>query len=344
MRRWRTLFASKGGAKTLKELRNFLLTVMLAAVLLYTADAALPQWEIHENVLKFMLWVQTGKWADPDLAPKTAAPVIPTLPPAREVLTQETLLSVMELTEADAKALEVRNNSGYEVDIPTLLQQPLDWNLYADTPTVLILHTHGTESYRNTEGYLEDSAYRTLDEDYNVISVGQLLAQELEAAGIRVIHDRSAYDYPSYNGSYNQARKAVESHLQENPSLCLVIDVHRDAMVDDSGNQIGYTAQTQLGTAAQLMLVAGTDAGGLEYPNWQENLALAAKLHAALERESPGICRPLSIRTGRYNQDLFSNMVLIEVGAAGNTRQEALISAKILAQAIVRLAGGTACE
>ena len=52
----------------------------------------------------------------------------------------------------------------------------------------------------------------------------------------------------------------------------------------------------------------------------------------------------MSIRTGRFNQDLFSNMVLIEVGAAGNTRQEALLSAQILAQAIAQLAYGTVYE
>lgn len=333
-----------GGVSTFKKLIHVFITAVLALALIYGADKALPQWKIQENVLTFLFWTQTGTWADPDLLPTPTAPVIPTMPPVREVALQQTRPTPLVLTKEDSESLPVRNGSGYDVDVDALLQQPLCWNLREEAPTVLILHTHGTESYRNTEGYPEDSAYRTLDENYNMISVGDFLTQCLEEAGIRVIHDRTAYDYPSYSGSYNQARGAVERHLQENPSLQLVIDVHRDAMADSDGNQIGYTYQTEAGTAAQLMLVAGTGGAGLSYPNWEENLSVAAKLQAALQRQCPGICRPMSIRTGRFNQDLFSNMVLIEVGAAGNTRQEALLSAQILAQAIAQLAYGTVYE
>ena len=64
------------------------------------------------------------------------------------------------------------------------------------------------------------------------------------------------------------------------------------------------------------------------------------RLQAVLERQCPGACRPLSLRTGRYNQDLFSNMLLIEMGAAGNTRQQALLAAEELADAIIAMAEG----
>lgn len=320
--------------------------MVLFGLLLQLAGAVLPEeLAFEEHVLAVSLWLHTGKWIDPAQMTEPPVPVIPTLPPPRQVaVQQEEIPSPMVLTRGDAQAVELRNSTGYDIDVEELLQKPLNWDLQGESPTVLILHTHGTESYRNTENYPEDSAYRTLDEQYNVISIGEKLAACLEEAGIRVIHDRTAYDYPSYNGSYNQARSAVQKHLQENPTLCLVVDVHRDATADSGGNQIGYTAETEIGTAARLMLVAGTDAGGLNYPNWEENLAVAVKLHAALERNCPGICRPLSIRPGRFNQDLFSNMVLVEVGAAGNTRQEALLSAQILAQGIAQLAYGSVYE
>ena len=84
----------------------------------------------------------------------------------------------------------------------------------------------------------------------------------------------------------------------------------------------------------------GTDAGGYPHAAWQENLSLAAKLQVTLERTYPGICRPMQLRTSRFNQDLSPGALLVEVGAAGNTRQEALLSARILADAIIELAHG----
>lgn len=244
-------------------------------------------------------------------------------------------------TAVDAQRVELRNTSGYTVDVEALLEEHLTWNLTQDGPAVLILHTHGSESYTKTEAYTESSSYRTLDENYNVVSIGDRLAQCLEAGGIQVIHDRTLHDQPSYNGSYNHARAAIEQYLSQYPSIRMVLDIHRDAAVDSAGNQINYTVDVSGGKAAQLMLVMGTDAGGFVHPDWQENLALAVKLHAGLEKRCPGICRPIQLRTSRFNQDLSAGMVLVEVGAAGNTRQEALRAAEVLAQGIIALAYGT---
>ena len=71
---------------------------------------------------------------------------------------------------------------------------------------------------------------------------------------------------------------------------------------------------------------------------------MAVKLHAQLEKEAAGICRPISFRRQRFNQDLSSGAVIVEVGAAGNTRQEALRAAEVLAKSIGALAHGTAGE
>lgn len=244
-------------------------------------------------------------------------------------------------TAADAALVEIQNTSGYSVDVVAHLEQALTWELTQDAPTVLILHTHGSESYTKTEDYTESAKYRTLDEKYNMVSVGDRLAQQLEAGGIQVVHDRTLHDQPSYNGSYNHAREAIVQYLSQYPTIRMVLDIHRDAAQDASGNQIGYTVDTENGSAAKLMLVMGTDAGGFTHPNWQENLALAVKLHAGLEKNYSGICRPMQLRTSRFNQDLCPGALLVEVGAAGNTRQEALLAADILAQQIIELAHGT---
>ena len=230
-------------------------------------------------------------------------------------------------------------NSANAIDVEQLLKVPLQWELTGDAATVLILHTHATESYTRTEEYAESSEYRTLDEGFNMVSVGEHLAKCLESSGIGVIHDRQLHDYPSYNGAYEQSRKTMQEHLQQTPSAALVLDLHRDAMVDSMGNQIGYTVETDAGEAAKVMLVVGQ-----WNDNWQENMALAVKLHARLEQICPGICRPISIRGSRFNQDLSPGALLIEVGAAGNTRQEALRATEILAEAITSLSNGAVYE
>lgn len=244
-------------------------------------------------------------------------------------------------TATDLDRVEMDYDCDYAPDLQTLLLQPLDWDLMADEPTVLILHTHTTESYTRSEGedYEESSDYRTLDERYNMLSIGDAVTEKLEAAGIAVVHDRGLHDYPSYNGSYADAREAMEEYLAQYPSIRLVLDLHRDA-ADTPDGQMDTSAQVNGEESAQLMMVVGTDAGGLDHPNWQENLALALKLHAQLERQNPGLCRPISLRTERFNGDESPGALLIEVGAAGNTHAEALRAAEALADGILALAKG----
>ena len=242
---------------------------------------------------------------------------------------------------ADASLVEVNSYCGYAADPAALLQMPLSWDLTQGGPKVLILHSHGSESYQKTENYTETTRYRTLNTQYNMISVGDRLAQLLEDGGIEVIHDRTVHDYPSYTDAYNQSRKSVKKYLEQYPDICLVLDLHRDALQDSKGNQIGYTVEVDGADAAKVMLVVGTDAGGLNHPDWKQNMALAVKLHAQLEKTVPGLCRPISFRSQRFNQDLSSGALILEVGAAGNTRQEALNSIQQVANSILALAHGT---
>lgn len=292
-------------------------------------------------VASFLLYLETGKvvrlpeeipqettqQSEPEQQPEN----VPPEPPAQAVF-----------SAGDAGLVQVNNLCGYTTDVQALLTSPLVWNLSGDAPTVLILHSHGSESYTKTEDYTESSDYRTLDERYNMISIGALIAECLEQQGISVIHDKTLHDYPSYSGSYDHARTTIEAYLEQYPTIALVLDIHRDAMENSAGEQIGSTVEIAGQSAAQLMLVVGSDAGGLNHPGWQNNMALAVKLHAQLEKTAPGICRPISFRSQRFNQDLSAGAVLVEVGAAGNTRQEALAAAQILAQGIGALAGGTA--
>ena len=254
---------------------------------------------------------------------ETPAPSLPesTLPPIPSFSEQE--------------AAELFNAAKVFPDTAALLVQPLEWDLRAEEPTVLILHTHATESYtKKTESYKDSASWRTLDENYNMLAIGDLVAELLTQSGIHVIHDRTLHDRPSYDGAYVAARKTIKTQLEEHPTIQLVLDIHRDA-AERSYGQLRTNAMVDGERTAQLMLVVGTNHDGYE-----QNLSLALKLHAQLERQAPGITRPLQLRSARYNQDLSPGALIVEVGAAGNTHPEARRAAAQLAQAVVALAQG----
>ena len=242
----------------------------------------------------------------------------------------------------DGAAVEIKYNCKYRPDVEKLITEPLGWDLTGEEPKVLILHTHATESYTKSAGerYKETSAFRTLDENYNMISVGEHLAELLEAGGVRVLHDRTLHDYPSYSGSYNHARKSIAAYLEEYPSIELVLDLHRDASGDDN-NQMRTRAEVDGEASAQIMLVVGTSGSGLKHPDWEQNLALGLKLHTQLERTAPGITRYVNLRAQRFNQDMSPGCLIVEIGAAGNTHAEALVATEVLAQSILALAKGS---
>ena len=237
----------------------------------------------------------------------------------------------------DAALVKLQNLSGYDTDVEAWLEHPLNWELQQSQPTVLILHSHGTESYADTKS----DNYRSLNTGKNVVSVGEALARLLEKAGIGVIHDKSMHDSPSYDDSYPNSRRSAQAYLDKYPTIQLVLDLHRDSMMDSSGNQIRYALETDRGTAAKMMFVVGTDAGGQSHEKWPENMSLAVKLQALLEKQTPGICRPINFRTQRFNQDLSTGAVLVEMGSAANSREEVLRSVQLLADAIIALSKGT---
>ncbi len=292
----------------------------------------------YREVQAFLIYLETGRKVrfSPSLEEKSNF-VGESSPP---LTLHEDSISLPCFSSSDSAGVKLTNMSGRSPELETLLSRPLNWDLQSEDPTVLILHTHATESYtRSDERYRETAAYRTLSEGHNMLSIGDRVAEMLSERGISVIHDRELHDYPSYNGSYNHARKSIEYYLSRYPSIQLVLDLHRDAAGDES-NQLRTLAQVAGESAAQLMLVVGTDGAGLHHPNWQENMALALKLQIQLERIAPGITRPINLRSQRFNQDLSKGALIVEVGAAGNTRAEALRAAEVLVQAVAELANG----
>jgi stage II sporulation protein P len=174
--------------------------------------------------------------------------------------------------------------------------------------------------------------YRTEDASYNMIRVGAEIKNILEENGIGVIHDTTLHDEPSYNNSYIYARETIEERLAEYPSIRMVLDVHRDAIYDGDGNPYKVISATEEGSAAQLSLVIGTNGSGLTHDNWQENLKLAAAVQNTLLAKHPTLMRPIVVRNSRYNQHCTTGSLLVEVGAAGNSLDEALLAARLFAK------------
>lgn len=312
------------------------MTAVLCALLMRLFAPGVPERIVsfltQPKIAAFLTYLETGRNVRFSPTMEVFLPkFVESAPPARPEPTEPPLPSY-----SGAEAIDIYYACKADPDVEELLRQPLSWDLTGGEPTVLILHTHSTESYTHKgEPYVETSRWRTLDEHYNMLSIGQRVGQLLAEAGIQSVQHRELNDYPSYNGSYVRARKSIGAYLEQYPTVQLILDLHRDA--SGEGTKQLRTLATVRGTpSAQLMMVLGTN-----HENYEENLSLALKLHAQLEGQAPGLMRPLQLRAQRFNQDLSPGALLIEVGAAGNTHAEAMAAAEELAKAVIALARGT---
>ena len=305
-----------------------------------------------DALLKAVFLLETG--TVPELVPRSVPPAVPettrsgaqcapptTLPATTEPLTTSPSptedpqpTEAPSFTPAEAEAIRFRGNCSYSVDKAALLLRPLDWPERSG-PKVLIIHSHSTEAYTQSEGhaYLPSGNYRTLDLSCSVIAVGDALAEALGELGVEVVHDRSLNDYPSYNRSYAVAREKIQAYLEEYPSLVMVLDLHRDAL----DKPVRETVEREGRTLAPLMLVVGTDEGGLSHPHWDRNLSCGLKLQALANRDAPGLFKALSFRASRFNGDLSPGALIVEVGSTENTLEEACASMPYLARYIEAL-------
>ena len=166
-----------------------------------------------------------------------------------------------------------------------LSKKPSFGKITKDEPYILIYHTHTTEGYELLDKGWYSSQYdsRTKDINKTDVRVGDEIAERLEKSGFKVIHDKTIYD-ASYNGAYGRSLKNVEKILEENPSIVITLDVHRDAIHYDSGTRCKPTAEINGKKAAQVMIISGAEEGEIEdYPNWEQNLTFAIALQNKVE-------------------------------------------------------------
>ncbi len=204
---------------------------------------------------------------------------------------------------------------------------------------ILIYHTHTYEAYEPTpeNTYEATQQWRTKDNRRNVVRVGEELSRLLTAAGYVVVHDTAAYEPPVLSTSYTRSLKMVEESIGRGEKYDLYIDLHRDAYSAGMANH--NTVQVGDQKIARLMMLIGKGTGQTEVgydvkPNWERNLAIAQTVTDSLNEQVPELCRPVKLKTGRFNQHIAPTCILIEVGNNKNTLEEALACLPYLADAI----------
>ncbi|MCI5945175.1 MAG: stage II sporulation protein P [Eubacterium sp.] len=224
-----------------------------------------------------------------------------------------------------------------ELDGKKLAEMDLSGNYTGTEPKVLIYHTHGSETYKKEKG-----------KNGSVIEVGKELKKQLEEKyGIAAIHDTTVYDQVNgeldRSAAYNYAGESVASALKKNPSVQIVIDLHRDS-VDDS---INLVTEIKGKKTAQIMFFNGVSrlagSGDIEYlynPNKTANLAFSLQMQLLAARYYPDFTRKIYIKGYRYNLHLAKRAMLVEVGAQNNTLTEAKNAMEPLSELLYRLLGG----
>ena len=229
--------------------------------------------------------------------------------------------------------------SFYQLDIGELLKRGADLTIADKTqPTILVYHSHATESYSLLDtGFYIDSDSRSDDTNRNMVRVGEELVRYLEKAGFVVLHDKTIHD-TSYNSAYSSSKASVEKYLEEYPTIEITIDVHRDTITYSDGTKVKPTAEINGKKAARLMLIAGCEYGSVKnYPDWENNLRFDLAVQHKMCEKYPQLMRPILFSQRKYNMNLTHNSFLLEVGTDANTLDEACYSARLFGEALGEL-------
>lgn len=216
-------------------------------------------------------------------------------------------------------------DSSNDADSPGLVSANIDYS----KPVVIICHTHATESYQPvTEGN-----FHSLDEYGTVREVGAVLAKELEAKGIQVIHNKTIHDSPSYNQSYTRSLETVKNIMGSNESTKIIVDLHRDAAAYTGNNPKTVTINND--TIASYAMVIGTG-----NPNVEALRNFANHINKTAEDMYPGFTGKLIEKQYKFNQHLSDYYILLEVGNNENTIEQAKGTGKYFADVLAKAIKG----
>ncbi len=204
---------------------------------------------------------------------------------------------------------------------------------------VYLYHTHTYEAYEMDEEnrYTPTETWRTADRRYNVVRVGEELAARLREAGIFVTHDTTDYEPPRLSTAYSRSLEGMKQAAEEGYDL--YIDLHRDSWSKGNGPNV---IEVEGKSAARLLILIGQGTGSAldEKPDWEANEKAARKIADYLNARAENLCRGVSLKSGRYNQQAATPSMLIEVGNNTTTLPEALNAMEPLARAICQYFDG----
>ncbi|MDD2216196.1 MAG: stage II sporulation protein P [Eubacteriales bacterium] len=239
------------------------------------------------------------------------------------------LISRSNGTESRDFLSETENREEKTVEVAVTGKEVIDTETHSvssEKPQVLIYHTHATETFQP----VSEGNFHSQDEEGTVREVGNVLEAALKAKGIGVVHNKTLHDSPSYSKSYSRSMDTAQSILKSNPSIQIIIDLHRDA-AGYTGNK-GHTFIVDGKTAAQFSLVVGRG-----NDNAKELMIFANKIIAKANELYPGFSRGIIQKEYKYNQYITDQYLLLEMGNNQNTIEEAKCSATYFAEALAQV-------
>lgn len=242
----------------------------------------------------------------------------------------ESLLSTFYAVDSQALAgsdlLNLESLKGYDLTV-----EKTD-----AAPQILIYHTHSTEGFADSVPG---------DKSQTIVGVGDFLTKILtEEYGYGVLHHTAEYDTVR-DDAYANSLPAIEQLLAENPSIQVVIDLHRDAGNPNREMVVDINGKP----TARFMLFNGISrskqTGDIDYlynPNLAENLAFSFQMQVAANEYYPGLTRKIYIKQYRYNMHLRGKTLLVELGDENNTVEEAMNACYPLAHLLDMVLSGNA--
>lgn len=202
-------------------------------------------------------------------------------------------------------------------------------------PQILIYHTHSQEAFADSVPG---------DVNTGIVGVGEYLTQVLtEQYGYRVLHHTGQYDVETRDNAYSRALPEVEQLLAKNPSIQVVIDLHRDEVAQDTR----LVTELQGRPTAKFMFFNGLSrtrkTGDIDYlrnENQEANLAFSFQMQLKAAEYYPGLTRRIYLKGYRYNMHLCPRTLLVELGAQNNTYEEAINACDPLAHILDMVLGG----
>lgn len=241
---------------------------------------------------------------------------------------------------SEFNGIYLRNTTlNHKVNISDYVNKKVYASIDVTQPTVLIYHTHSTETYELLDRgyYTKERSSLSGDTKENMIRVGEEICRVLEKNGYKTIHDKTVYD-EEYSGAYNRSFEGVKNILKSNPSIQIVLDIHRGTIYQKDGSKIKTVTEINGKKIAQIQIISGCEDGNVtDFPNWEKNFAFAVKLQKQLSDSNSKLVRPLLLCSRKYNMHLMPCALQIEIGTDANTLLEAVYSAELFAESLSQL-------